>query len=67
MESPNVSLSFKVVLLGDSSVGKTSLLYRLTNDHFIEDNPPTIGMAFSKKVIERKNMKITLEIWDTAG
>lgn len=28
---------------------------------------PTLGLAFSKKLIERKNMKITLEIWDTAG
>jgi GTPase SAR1 family protein len=37
MESSAVSLSFKIVLLGDASVGKTSLLHRLTNDSFTEE------------------------------
>lgn len=62
-----IQMSFKIVLLGESSVGKTSILYRFTNDDFIESQIPTIGMAFSKKVVERNNMRISLEIWDTAG
>ena len=40
-------MTFKVVLLGESSVGKSSLLYRFTNDEFIEASVPTIGIKWS--------------------
>ncbi|CAD8084868.1 unnamed protein product [Paramecium primaurelia] len=62
-----MSLTFKIILLGDSNVGKTSILKRYSENTFTEQQPPTIGLAFYKKVVERKNIKITLEIWDTAG
>jgi small GTP-binding protein len=62
-----MSLTFKIILLGDANVGKTSILKRYSENIFSEEEPPTIGMAFYKKVVERKNIKITLEIWDTAG
>lgn len=62
-----ISMSFKIILLGDSAVGKTSILKRYQDNVFVPDTEPTIGMAFYKKVVERKNVKITLEIWDTAG
>lgn len=62
-----MSLTFKIILLGDSNVGKTSILKRYSDNTFSEQQAPTIGLAFYKKVVERKNIKITLEIWDTAG
>ncbi|CAD8110954.1 unnamed protein product [Paramecium primaurelia] len=62
-----MSLTFKLILLGDSNVGKTSILKRYSENTFSEQQAPTIGLAFYKKVVERKNIKITLEIWDTAG
>jgi len=39
-------MSFKIVLLGDSSVGKTSLLYRFAKDEFFELTSPTIGIDY---------------------
>mmetsp|Transcript_11264 Transcript_11264/g.20360 ORF Transcript_11264/g.20360 Transcript_11264/m.20360 type:complete len:210 (-) Transcript_11264:771-1400(-) len=57
---------FKVLLVGDSSVGKSSLLLRFSDDVF-EDLQPTVGVDFKVKSmkIDGKNIKITL--WDTAG
>lgn len=58
---------YKVVLLGDSSVGKTSLVYRLTLDKFDENLPNTIGAAFLSKEHSSNEKTVNLEIWDTAG
>lgn len=58
---------YKVVLLGDSSVGKTSLVYRLTSDKFDPNLPNTIGAAFISKEHTRDDKTVKLEIWDTAG
>jgi Ras-related protein Rab-6A len=57
----------KVVLIGDSGVGKTSIYNRCTTDSFIPNNPPTIGVLFS--VIERsiKGTSHVINLWDTAG
>ncbi|KAM3132692.1 hypothetical protein pb186bvf_015237 [Paramecium bursaria] len=60
-------MQFKIILLGDTYVGKSSLLKRFSDDSFLENIQPSVGMAYCKKVIERKNLNITLEIWDTAG
>ena len=38
--------AFKIVLLGDISVGKTSLLWRFTKSHFLESHTPTVGLAY---------------------
>ncbi|XP_062520638.1 ras-related protein Rab-20-like isoform X2 [Corticium candelabrum] len=53
----------KVVILGSSSVGKTSLIQRYLSGHFVENRPSTIGAAFSVK--QWGNFKVA--IWDTAG
>ena len=57
----------KVVLIGDASVGKTSLLVSLLKGHFIQNIESTIGSAYSPKTIMTTNGAITLRIWDTAG
>ena len=57
----------KIVLLGDSSVGKSSIVARYINDRFFEYCESTIGAAFFTKKINYNQRDIILDIWDTAG
>lgn len=59
--------SYKVVLLGDSSVGKTSLVHRFTADSFDPHSANTIGAAFILKPHTFEERTLKFEIWDTAG
>lgn len=59
---------YKLVLLGDTSVGKTSLVWRFVNNQFNEAVETTVGAAFSTQSVTLENGKIIkFEIWDTAG
>ncbi|CAB3408016.1 unnamed protein product [Caenorhabditis bovis] len=58
---------FKLLLIGDSGVGKTCILYRFSDDAFNTTFISTIGIDFKIKTIELKGKKIKLQIWDTAG
>lgn len=57
----------KVVLLGNSGVGKTSIVLRLSECAFRPMTEPTIGSGVISKVIETNSGSVTLNIWDTAG
>ena len=59
--------NYKLVLLGDSSVGKSSLASYFISKQFYEFQEPTIGAAFISKQITIENKNINVEIWDTAG
>jgi small GTP-binding protein len=59
-------LSMKIVLLGNSQVGKTCLLSRLVTGRFSE-TLPTIGAAFQTHMLATPTGSVTLQIWDTAG
>ena len=59
--------SNKVVLLGETSVGKTSIMNRIIYGCFGEYNGPTIGAAFFSKKFKYNNGLIKLDFWDTAG
>lgn len=59
--------TLKFLIVGDSGVGKTSLLMRYTEDKFHTDFLSTIGVDFKVKKIETQTHFITLNIWDTAG
>merc|ERR1719270_449547 len=58
---------FKLVLLGDASVGKSSILMRFMQNKFSDGIETTVGAAFSTKTIESNSRQIKFEIWDTAG
>ncbi|KAI8887552.1 ras protein [Backusella circina FSU 941] len=58
---------FKLVLLGESAVGKSSLVMRFVKDHFDEYRESTIGAAFLAQTITLDNNTVKFEIWDTAG
>ncbi|ONH89747.1 hypothetical protein PRUPE_8G013500 [Prunus persica] len=57
---------FKLLLIGDSGVGKSTLLLSFTSDTF-EDLSPTIGVDFKIKHVTLGGKKLKLAIWDTAG
>tara|TARA_B110000908_G_scaffold169588_1_gene227036 strand:- start:103 stop:708 length:606 start_codon:yes stop_codon:yes gene_type:complete len=66
--NPNINIiNYKTVILGESSVGKSSISSRFTRDTFYQFQEPTIGASFLKGSIELNNKSITFEIWDTAG
>lgn len=57
----------KVVLIGDSGVGKSNLLTRYTKNQFDFKSTSTIGVEFGTRTIEVQSKKIKAQIWDTAG
>ena len=60
-------IGIKVILLGEFSVGKTSIINRYTRDDFAQDLESTLGAGYSQKKIVRHGKKIRLDLWDTAG
>mmetsp|Transcript_55135 Transcript_55135/g.176703 ORF Transcript_55135/g.176703 Transcript_55135/m.176703 type:complete len:217 (+) Transcript_55135:74-724(+) len=58
---------FKIVLLGDSSVGKSNLLSRFTRDEFDQESRSTIGVEFASKTVKANGKVLKAQIWDTAG
>ncbi|CAF0749268.1 unnamed protein product [Didymodactylos carnosus] len=58
---------FKLVLTGDSSVGKSNLLLRFTRNEFRLDTQSTIGVEFAYKQLNIDGRKIKTQVWDTAG
>jgi small GTP-binding protein len=66
-EFPPPNLNFKIILIGDSGVGKTCLSIRGTKGIYDDNQPATIGFEFFSFVVEYKNTIIKLDIWDTCG
>lgn len=58
---------FKVVLIGDSGVGKSNLLSRFTRNEFNLESKSTIGVEFATRSIKTDDKVIKAQIWDTAG
>ena len=59
--------NLKIPIIGDSGVGKSSLLLRYTDDAFDPEQAPTIGVDFRAKTISVDGHRAKLSIWDTAG
>jgi len=63
------SYVLKFVIIGDAAVGKTSLLVRLTDQRFLQNPDPTLGVEFGSKLIQLEDIgeTVKLQCWDTAG
>ncbi|MES1922027.1 Ras-related protein Rab2BV [Bonamia ostreae] len=58
---------YKIVLIGDSGVGKTNIISRFHHNEFSKEFKTTIGVEFSSKTVQLNGKKIKAQIWDTAG
>jgi Ras-related protein Rab-11A len=67
MANDEYDFLFKVVLIGDSGVGKSNLLSRFTRNEFNLDSKSTIGVEFATRSIQVDSKTIKAQIWDTAG
>jgi small GTP-binding protein len=58
---------FKIVVIGDSAVGKSNLLSRFARNEFDSNSKATIGVEFQTQVVDIDGKEIKAQIWDTAG
>ncbi|KAL3517874.1 hypothetical protein ACH5RR_020463 [Cinchona calisaya] len=58
---------FKIVVIGDSAVGKSNLLSRFARDEFDHNSKATIGVEFQTQVVEIDGKEVKAQVWDTAG
>ena len=64
---PEYDYLFKILLIGDSGVGKSCLLLRFADDEYTDSYLSTIGVDFKIRTIEIEGKSVKLQIWDTAG
>ncbi|KAJ7424607.1 ras-related protein rab-39b-like [Willisornis vidua] len=65
---PRWQYQFRVIMLGDSTVGKSSLLRRYTEDTFLDAVNQTVGVDFYVQFVELEpGLRVKLQFWDTAG
>ena len=67
MEDESYEIMVKVVLVGDSGVGKTNIMSKYLKNQFREDSKATVGVEFGSKQFTVENHQIKAQIWDTAG
>ncbi|ESN99507.1 hypothetical protein HELRODRAFT_84303 [Helobdella robusta] len=63
----NFDYMFKLLIIGNSSVGKTSFLFRYCDNSFTSAFVSTVGIDFKVKTVFRNDKRVKLQIWDTAG
>ena len=66
-DSAQYDYNYKIIVIGDSGVGKTCLTYRATSGEFREKIAATIGFEYFPFIVKYKNKILKLEIWDTCG
>lgn len=68
MVEPIFDYQFRLIVVGDSTVGKSALLTAFTHGKFSEVCDPTVGVDFFARLIEVKDgVRVKLQLWDTAG
>ena len=63
----STEMIFKIILIGDSTTGKTNILSKYLNDKFARNTKATIGMELGNKSFKINNDNVNCQIWDTAG
>ena len=63
----NYDLLYKIIIIGDTCVGKSNILSRYLRDEFKEDSKSTVGVELGSKFLKVKGVGAKLQIWDTAG
>ena len=66
-EIDEYEMMVKVILIGDSGVGKTNIMSKYLKNQFMEHSKATVGVEFGSKLFDHKGHKIKAQIWDTAG
>ena len=67
MDDEEYSMIFKIILIGDSGVGKTNILSRYTSNYFSDSSKSTVGVELGCKIEEVNGTKVKIQVWDTAG
>ena len=67
MEDDYYDLLYKVILIGDTRVGKTNILSKYINKKFYKNSKPTVGVELGIRIFKIKGYSCKLQIWDTAG
>ena len=67
MDDDNYELMVKVVIVGDSGVGKTNIMSKYLKNEFHEDSKATVGVEFGSKQFNIQGHQVKAQIWDTAG
>ena len=58
---------FKMIIIGNSGVGKSCLMHRVTTNEFSEDHEVTVGVEFGSLLVKLEETVLKMQIWDTAG
>ncbi|OMJ94210.1 hypothetical protein SteCoe_2696 [Stentor coeruleus] len=67
MSEDHPDMTFKIIIIGDSGVGKSCFFMQFTEGNFKEDHNVTIGVEYGARTLDIDNKKVKLELWDTAG
>ncbi|BFU22644.1 Rab family GTPase [Entamoeba histolytica HM-1:IMSS-B] len=62
-----VDMTFKILIIGESAVGKTAILERYCENEFHDELISTIGVDFKSRIINYQGKTVKLQLWDTAG
>jgi small GTP-binding protein len=66
-DAEEYEMMIKVILIGDSGVGKTNIMSKYLKNQFMENSKATVGVEFGSKLFNHQGHKIKAQIWDTAG
>ena len=66
-ENLKYDFNYKIIIIGNSSVGKTYFTLRASTGEFMDKQPPTLGFEYRPFFLKYKNKILKLEIWDTCG
>jgi len=67
IDETDLDYVIKIILIGDSCVGKTNILSQYIKEEFNENSKSTVGVEYAMKIITQLDLKLRLQIWDTAG